>query len=68
MHGNKSTTPSGMEMRELSFSRMRRLKKAIDLGDIFSALLERPSRVGIFCVEGIRFRTLWINSMAGKKE
>lgn len=57
-----------MEMRELSFSRMRRLKKAIDLGDIFSALLERPSRVGIFCVEGIRFRTLWINSMAGKKE
>lgn len=57
MQGNKSTNPKGIEMRELSLRRMRRRKKAMERGDIFSALFEMPLRVGMFCVEGIRFLT-----------
>lgn len=57
MQGNKSTKPRGTEMRELSLRRMRRRKKATERGDIFSALFDMPPRVGIFCVEGIRFLT-----------
>ena len=57
MQGNKSTNPRGIEMRELSLRRMRRLKKAMDRGDIFSARSERPPSVGMFCVDGIRFLT-----------
>lgn len=60
MQGKKRTNPSGMEMRELCLRRIRRLKKAIERGEIFSALLDRPSSVGMFCVEGIRFLTLWM--------
>lgn len=63
MHGNKSTKPKGMEMRELSLRRIRRRKKAMERGDIFSALFERPSSVGMFCVEGIRFLTFWMKSI-----
>ena len=51
-------------MRELSLRRMRRRKNAIDRGDIFSARSDRPPSVGMFCVEGMRFRTFWMKSMA----
>jgi len=51
-----------MEMRELPFNRMRRLKK-LNLGDSFSAVLEMSSYLGIAGVKGTRFLTLCMKSM-----
>ena len=62
--GKSRTRPRGIEMREFSLRRMRRRKKA-SLGDIFSALLERSSYEGIFCVEGSRLRTFCRKFMVG---
>jgi hypothetical protein len=42
--GNSKTKPSGSEMVEFPFNRMRRRKKA-SLGEAFSACLERSSNL-----------------------
>lgn len=43
-HGNSSTRPSGNEMVEFPFNRMRRRKKA-NLGETFSACRDRSSNL-----------------------
>lgn len=57
MQGNRSTTPSGMEMLELPFNRNGRRKKA-SLELVF-ALVLTSAMVGICGDDGIRFITLW---------
>ena len=64
MNGKSRTMLSGIEMRELPFNRMRRLKKP-NFGDIRSACLCRPPSVGTAFVEGRRFFTPCKKSMAG---
>lgn len=54
IQGNKSTAPSGTEIFELPFSRMRLLKKD-SLGVDRSFSLLRSAREGRAAVEGIRF-------------
>lgn len=63
MHGNSNTAPSGTEIFELPFSRMRLLKKD-SLGTNGSFSLLRSSRDGKAGVEGIRLMMLLTNPMA----
>lgn len=58
MHGKRRTAPRGMEIEELPFNRIRRLKNA-NLGDIRSFCRDRSSREGKLGEEGIRFRKLF---------
>lgn len=62
-HGNSNTAPSGTEIFELPFSRMRLLKKD-NLGANRSFSLLRSSRDGRAGVEGIRLMRLLTNPMA----
>ena len=55
MHGKRRTAPRGMEIEELPFNRIRRLKNA-NLGDILSFCRDRSSGEGRLGEEGIRFR------------
>lgn len=63
IHGNSNTAPSGTEIFELPFSRMRLLKKD-NLGVNRSFSLFRSSRDGREGVEGIRLMRLLTNPMA----
>lgn len=63
IHGNSNTAPSGTEIFELPFSRMRLLKKD-NLGANRSFSLLRSSRDGRAGVEGIRLIRLLTNPMA----
>ena len=63
IHGNSNTAPSGTEIFELPFSRMRLLKKD-NLGTNRSFSLLRSSRDGRAGVEGIRLTRLLTNPMA----
>ena len=63
IHGNSNTAPSGTEIFELPFSRMRLLKKD-NLGVNRSFSLLRSSRDGRAGVEGIRLMRLLTNPMA----
>ena len=62
-HGNSNTTPSGTEIFELPFNRMRLLKKD-NLGANRSFSLLRSSRDGRAGVEGMRLMRLLTNPMA----
>lgn len=53
-HGNSKTKPSGIEMEELPFNRMRRLKKA-NLGRTWLFSREASSTDGSVGAEGKRF-------------
>jgi hypothetical protein len=53
-HGNTKTNPSGIEMEELPFNRIRRLKKA-NLGKIWPFSREYSSRDGSAGADGKRF-------------
>ena len=63
IHGNSNTAPSGTEIFELPFSRIRLLKKD-NLGASRSFSLLRSSRDGRAGVEGIRLIRLLTNPMA----
>ena len=63
MHGNRRTTPSGIEMLELPRNRIRLFKKLTDFGEIFSADFDISSSLGMVGVEGKRFFTLCRRSM-----
>lgn len=63
IHGNSNTAPSGTEIFELPFNRMRLLKKD-NLGTNRSFSLLRSSRDGRAGVEGIRLMRLLTNPMA----
>ena len=63
IHGNSNTAPSGTEIFELPFSRMRLLKKD-SLGASRSFSLVRSSREGRDGVEGIRLIRLLTNPIA----
>ncbi len=63
IHGNSNTAPSGTEIFELPFSRMRLLKKD-NLGINRSFSLLRSSRDGRAGVEGMRLIRLLTNPMA----
>lgn len=65
-HGNSNTAPSGTEIFELPFSRMRLLKND-NLGANRSFSLARSSRDGRAGVEGIRLMRLLIYPMAATK-
>ncbi len=68
MHGKRRTAPRGMEMEELPFNRIRRLRSA-SLGDIRYFCRDRSSREGKVGEEGIRFRrflTIPIGASPGK--
>ena len=65
IHGNSNTAPSGTEIFELPFNRMRLLKKD-NLGTNRSFSLLRSSRDGRAGVEGIRLMRLLTNPMAAK--
>jgi len=56
-------TPSGIEMLELPFNRMRLFKK-LSRGDIFSVVFEMSSYVGIVGLVGRRFFRPCIKSIA----
>ena len=53
IHGNKSTAPSGTEIFELPFNRIRLLKND-SLGTIRFFSLPRSEKEGMVAVEGIR--------------
>jgi hypothetical protein len=53
MHGNRSTKPSGIEMDEFPFSRIRR-RKNDNRGKVRPFSFLKSSRDGMFGVEGIR--------------
>lgn len=63
IHGNSNTAPSGTEILELPFSRMRLLKKD-NLGVNRSFSLLRSSRDGRAGVEGSRLMRLLTKAMA----
>ena len=63
IHGNSNTAPSGTEIFELPFSRMRLLKND-NLGTNRSFSLVRSSRDGRAGVDGIRLMRLLTNPMA----
>ena len=63
IHGNSNTAPSGTEIFELPFSRMRLLKKD-NLGTKRSFSLLRSSIDGNAAVEGIRLISFLTNPMA----
>lgn len=63
IHGNSNTAPSGTEILELPFSRMRLLKKD-NLGINRSFSLLRSSRDGRAGVEGNRLMRLLTKPMA----
>lgn len=58
IQGKRSTAPSGIDIFELPFSRIRRRKKA-SLGDRRSVSPERSLREGRFGDDGIRFKIFW---------
>lgn len=62
MMGNNSTAPSGTEIFELPFSRMRLLTKD-NRGMILSFSLVRSAREGRLGVDGILFTRFWTNPM-----
>jgi hypothetical protein len=64
MHGNSSTKPSGTEMDELPFSRIRR-RKNDSCGKPRPFSLLKSSRDGMFGVEGIRLTSPCTKPMAG---
>lgn len=63
MHGNSNTNPKGIEIEELPFNLIRRLKND-NLGNILVFSLLRSSRVGRLGVEGSRFVRPCMNPMA----
>jgi hypothetical protein len=54
MHGNSKTIPRGIDIEELPFNRILRLKNA-NRGEIESAFRDMSSNEGKFVGEGIRF-------------
>lgn len=69
IHGKRRTAPRGIEMEELPFNRIRRLRSA-NLGDIRSFCRDRSSRDGKVGEDGIRFRrflTRPIGASPGKR-
>lgn len=58
IHGNRSTAPSGIDIFEFPFKRIRRRKKA-NLDDIRSFSCEGSFNGGGFAVDGIRFTSFW---------
>lgn len=56
MHGNSSTTPSGMEMLEFPLNRSGRLKNA-NLEDTVLPFVLLSSTIGSLADEGKRFMT-----------
>ena len=63
MHGNNRTKPSGIEIDELPFMRIRRRKKD-NCGRPRPFSLLKSSRDGMFGVEGIRFTSPCTKPMA----
>jgi hypothetical protein len=63
MHGNNSTNPSGTEIDELPFSRMR-LRKNDNRGRVRPFPPFKSSSVGMVGVEGIRLIIPCMKSMA----
>lgn len=63
IHGNSNTAPSGTDILELPFSRMRLLKND-NLGTNRSFSLVRSSRDGRAGVDGIRLMRLLTKPMA----
>jgi hypothetical protein len=62
MHGKSSTKPSGMDIDELPFSRIRRRKKD-NRGKVLPFSLLKSSSEGRFGVDGIRFASPCTKSM-----
>jgi hypothetical protein len=63
IHGNRSTKPSGIEMDELPFSRIRR-RKNDNRGKVRPFSFLKSSRDGMFGVEGIRLTSPCTKPMA----
>lgn len=63
MHGNSSTKPNGIEIEELPFSRIRRLKKD-NRGKLRPFSFLKSSRDGMFGVDGIRLTSPCTKPMA----
>lgn len=67
MSGNKSTAPSGIDILEFPFKRIRLLKKA-NLGDNLSLCRLIFSSDGRLGDEGIRFTSLCTNPIDATRE
>lgn len=65
-HGNSKTKPSGIEMEEFPFSRIRRRKNA-NLGTARPFSRETSSTDGSTGEEGRRFTIRWMKPMGAKR-